>query len=200
MVLKSNIVIGCIGSMYLAIGFCFLLLDGATENSIFDLTIMFNVINGITISSLLFAISDWIEQIFLSNAKVIALNKILEEDIDSMNTKLDVYEIINTKVPKAKDISTKSQKINALVPVISWLQKSFYYYAVPIGIFVIMLKNQISSLTSVSFSIIIFGLFITSIAYTEKRNLQMSLLIDRIWFEYYKKKSDETDKEETENE
>lgn len=202
--MKSNYMLTCIGILYLAIGFCYVVYQKEIiyDSLNIDLEIMANVINGITISSFMFALSEAITECFLKKNQILNLKDILS-NVSDLNSELDVHIQIQSNFNKFTDISKGnkySHFINKLVPLLSNICWLLTMSAVSVGILSIFSKQQIKQYTSVGLAVVTFGLFILSFTSRELKEIEIKRIINNIWLEYYKNKACKIVVEENSNE
>lgn len=167
-------------------GLAFILLkDGIVFTNI-NLEIIMPVINGISVASLLFAFSDFIEEVILNRKYVISLKKLLNNGLQDIENELELYKAIEGGFRNTNEFTEKYKMLNKYFFLLSSISNKISVYAFPISILLTIVYFNIDAYTSTGINLTIFGLFILAYASKENRKSQIQLLIIQVWMEYYK--------------
>lgn len=185
---KTNRIIMYFGCIYLALGLAFIVWRDNIIYSNVNLSLLVPVVNGIVVSSLLFGISDAIEQVLLANRHIIALNTLFNSDISEYDTKLKLREKIETVYNSATVFVEKPQVVNMLYKPLQCLASFLGTCALPMSVVIILVYSQMDDYLSMGVTLLVFGLFVLSYGYRAQHDFLVNKRLQDIWLKYYEMK------------
>lgn len=173
---KSGHMVAFLGAGYLSLGLCLVLYNATVANTNIDLRIIPNFIFAITASSLLFALSDFLEQFFIESRRNKNLSKIRVVDVA---TEQELYELM------AKQ---QNENFNIFEKILLKAIYLLYCAAFAVGIVFVYLKSIPSDIILTGLTITWFGVVISTYGFREVRRNEKLMLISRLTLDFYKSK------------
>lgn len=173
---KSGWMVAFAGAGYLALGLLLVTYHSTIANTNVDLRLIPNFVFAITISSLMFALSDFLEQFFIEERRNKNLRNI---KVMEVSTEQELYELIATQ---------QNQNFNSfekfLLKVIPWL----YCAAFAVSVVFVFFKYIPCDIILTGLTITSFGVVIATYGFREVKRNEKQMLISSLTLDFYKNK------------
>lgn len=173
---KSGWMVAFVGAGYLALGLLLVTYHATVENTNIDLRLIPNFVFAITISSLLFAFSDFLEQFFIEARRNKNLRKIKVADV---STEQELYELMAKQQNQNFNLFEKF-----LLKAIYWL----YCAAFAVGVVFVFFKYIPCDVILTGLTITSFGIVIATYGFREVKRNEKQMIISNLTTDFYKTK------------